>query len=319
MIYKDKKVLLIAGGGTLGTYVSKELLKSGCFVDVICLEDKVSDNDHLRYFKTEATYEFLEKLLTENNYDGIVNFLHYANIEKYKPVHNLLIENTKHLIFLSSYRVYGDLEHPIKESSPRLLDITEDKEFLSVEDYALPKARGENFLHNECKNQPWTIVRPVISFSDKRFDLFMYSRNQVIEYARSGKTLILPEFAKKLTAGLDWSGNTGKLIANLMFKPEAIGQCYTISSAQNLTWGEVADIYTDLLGLKVEWTDEQTFKNALPCVETYDKWTYIYDRKFNRLIDNSKVLSATGLKKEDFYSIRKGIEKELEIYLSKEI
>ena len=46
----NMKALLIAGGGTLGTYVSEELLRLGHKVDVICLEDKVSFNDDLRFF-----------------------------------------------------------------------------------------------------------------------------------------------------------------------------------------------------------------------------------------------------------------------------
>ena len=41
----NKKVLLIAGGGTLGTYTAKELLRLGCYVDVLCPEDKESDNE----------------------------------------------------------------------------------------------------------------------------------------------------------------------------------------------------------------------------------------------------------------------------------
>ena len=37
--YAEKNVLLIGGGGTIGTYVAKELLEMGCSVDIICLED----------------------------------------------------------------------------------------------------------------------------------------------------------------------------------------------------------------------------------------------------------------------------------------
>ena len=55
-----KRVLLIAGGGTLGGYVSEELLRLGHSVDVICLEDNVSDNANLRFFKSRATLEYLE-------------------------------------------------------------------------------------------------------------------------------------------------------------------------------------------------------------------------------------------------------------------
>ena len=38
MNYEGKKVLLIAGGGTLGTYVAQDLLAKGVSVDIICLK-----------------------------------------------------------------------------------------------------------------------------------------------------------------------------------------------------------------------------------------------------------------------------------------
>lgn len=50
-MYNNKKVLLIGGGDTLGTYISKELLRLGCYVDIICPEDKVSDNEKLKFLK----------------------------------------------------------------------------------------------------------------------------------------------------------------------------------------------------------------------------------------------------------------------------
>ena len=57
-MYSNKKVLLIAGGGTLGTYVSKELLRLGCQVDVICPEEKVSDNERLRFLQNYCYIKF---------------------------------------------------------------------------------------------------------------------------------------------------------------------------------------------------------------------------------------------------------------------
>ena len=312
-MYSNKNVLLIAGGGTLGTYTSKELLRLGCNVDVICLEEKKSESEKLKFYKDYVSEDLLKKLFSQKHYDGIVNFIHYTDVEEYKKIHKLLIENTDHLIFLSSYRVYADKEHPIKETSPRLYDVSEDKYFLETEDYAVPKSKCEDFLSTECKGQPWTVVRPVISFSDKRFDLYVYSNDDILNSAESGTQLLMPEFAKNVTAGIDWAGNSGKLIANLLFKKDAIGERFTISSGQNLTWGEVADIYSDLTGVKIKWTDEESFKASYPCVETTKKWIYICDRKFDRFIDNSKVLSVTGLKKEDFLPIKQGIETELKI------
>ena len=129
-MYTDKRVLLIAGGGTLGTYVSEELLRLGATVEVICPEEKVSHNNRLIFHRSLATEELLCNLFSEKSYDGIVNFIHYGDLESYKKIHPLLIKNTDHLIFLSSYRVYANEQHPVTESAPRLLDVSTDTYFL---------------------------------------------------------------------------------------------------------------------------------------------------------------------------------------------
>jgi nucleoside-diphosphate-sugar epimerase len=301
-----KKVLLIAGGGTLGTYTAKELLNKGCAVDVICLEDYTSNNPKLCYHKAKADLNYLTEFLKDKYYDGIVNFIHYYVPEMYKPVHKLLTSKTDQLIFLSSYRVYAESKQPLTEESPFLADVVEDEEFLKSEDYAVPKAICEKFLREESGTKNWTVVRPVISFSDKRFDLVTVSGHEIIDAARSGKTVILPEAAKNLTAGLDWAGNSGKLIANLLFKKECLGEAYTVSSGQNLTWGEVADIYTRLTGVNFRWTDTEEYVST-----GHGGNGLFYDRLYDRAVDNTKILKATGFKNEDFTSIEDGIKIEL--------
>ena len=310
-MYNNKRVLLIAGGGTLGRYTAAELLRLGCHVDIICLEDNVSDNERLCYYKGYAEFEYLKEFLKDRNYSGIVNFIHYEDVNTYKPVHKLLSENTEHLIFLSSYRVYADLEHPITEASPTLYDTVQDEEFLKNETYAVPKSKAELFIRNESDTKNWTIVRPVISFSDRRLDIVTVSGRLVLELTEAGKEILLPKEVKNLTAGLDWAGNSGKLIANLLFKEKALGEEFTVSTAQNLTWGEVADIYTELYGAKFNWVDTERYIEEYPWLKE-NPWILKYDRLFDRKIDNSKILKVTGLKKEDFTSIRDGIKYELE-------
>lgn len=309
-MYKDKTVLLIGGGGTLGTYTAEELLRLGCFVDIVCLEDKTSDNEKLTYYKGAATQEFLGELFAKKHYNGIVDFIHYPEVENYKPVHKLLTANTEHLIFLSSYRVYADLESPVTENAPMLLDVIKEKEFLETEKYAVSKAKCEKFLREESDAQNWTIVRPVISFSHIRFDLVLCSGQKIIEKTKAGEPILLPEKAKNLTAGLDWAGNTGKIIAHLLFKKETYKEAYTISSGQNLTWGEVAEMYTELIGAKFEWVDTDIYLRYEDEMRL-KLYMLIYDRLYDRKTDNSKVLKATGLEKEDFVSIKDGIKIEL--------
>ena len=312
-MYSNKKVLLIAGGGTLGTYTARELLRLGCSVDVICPEDKVSDHERLHFYQSLATDEFLAELFAKQRYDGIVNFIHYPDEKEYYLVHPFLMANTDHLIFLSSYRVYANEQHPVTEDAPRLYDVVkDDPEFIESETYAVPKSKCEDYLRTTCAGEAWTIVRPVISFSARRLDLLLYSGTDVLDYPACGKRMRMPITVKDYTAGLDWAGNSGKLIANLLFKPATFGQTYTIYSGHGLTWGEVAQLYTEETGVEIDWVSEEEFLSVLPeiCGNPY-MWTY--DRSFNRDIDASRVLAATGLSAKDFTSVRDGIRTELEI------
>lgn len=306
-----KNVLLIAGGGTLGRYTAAELLRLGCSVDIICLEDCVSDNDKLNYYKGFADLEYLQNFLEDKHYNGIVNFIHYEDEDIYKPVHMLLSEKTEHLIFLSSYRVYADKQIPITEAAPQLVDVVNDTDFLENEKYAAPKSRAEKFICNESGTKNWTIVRPVISFSDLRLDVVTVSGRIVVDATKEGKTILLPKSAKNLTAGLDWAGNSGKLIANLLFKEKAMGEAFTVSTAQNLTWGEVADIYSEVIGAKFDWVSTDEYIEEYPWLKEC-LWILKYDRLMDRKIDNSKILEVTGLTQNDFSSIKDGLKIEIE-------
>ena len=312
-MYSDKRVLLIAGGGTLGTYLSQELLRLGATVEVICPEEKVSDNERLIFHQSLATEELLKDLFAKKHYHGIVNFIHYKEVEDYQKIHPLLIENTDHLIFLSSYRVYADEQHPITETAPRLLDVVTDRHFIENEKYAVPKAKCEDYLRGERAGEPWTIIRPVISSSDRRLDLLMYSANRVPEAAVSGKELLLPEMVRNFTAGFDWAGNSCKLIAHLLFKKETIGETYSIYSGHGMTWGEVAAVYQKLTNVKIRWCSEEEYLAANPELTTNPglAWAWKHDRRYNRDVDCSKVLKATGLTADDFTSIEEGLSIEL--------
>jgi nucleoside-diphosphate-sugar epimerase len=102
-MYTGKKVLLIAGGGTIGTYVSEELLKLGATVEVICPEEKVSNNKRIVFHQSMASEEYLIELLSKNYYDGIINFLHYSNVEDYKRSDDAIVETLKSNKYLEDY------------------------------------------------------------------------------------------------------------------------------------------------------------------------------------------------------------------------
>ena len=120
----SKKILVPGGTGAMGVYLVPELLKMGYEVDVIALDDMESSDPKLRYIKANAKdKEYIAEML-KNGYDAVVDFMTYWSKEERDTFPKLYLENTKHYIFLSTYRVYANEEHPIKETSPRILDVT---------------------------------------------------------------------------------------------------------------------------------------------------------------------------------------------------
>lgn len=310
----DKKVLLIGGGGTIGTYVAKELLEMGCSVDIICLEDYKSDNEKLRYFKAPVTLDYLRGFLADKYYNGILDFIHKDVCEDYIAFHMLMAPKADHEIYFSSIRAIGNEQHPITEEAPLILDLIDqgkftDEAFIKNDAYSLTKARGERYLNMVSKYKNWTIVRPMINTSEKRLDIVLHTFHEVLDVAKAGGVLYEPDICKDVYAGVEWAGNTGKMIANLLFKPECMGQTYMLSTGHRMTWEDVANVYAELLNLKVEWVPVDEYR-----AKTDKGWgdSLLYDRNYNREVDNSKVLKATGLTSKDFTPFKEGIRIELE-------
>lgn len=306
-----KRVLLIAGGGSIGSYTAKELAKMGRMVDVICLEDCM-DHDGIHFIKENATREFLENLLSENHYDAIVDFLHYVDMDAYQARFDFLMNHTGHLVFLSSYRVYADEEHPIRESSPQLLDVSKDQVLLENDTYAIAKCRGERLIR-ASNHQHWTIVRPLISFSSRCLTLLTLKSPCLISRSRQKKKLLVPREGQNVVAGLDWAGNVGKMIAHLVLNEKAYGESFTLGTGEVNLWGTIAQHYSELLGAEFVWVDQETYLAYGTSNTIGDRWGLETDRLLDRTIDPSKMLEVTGLKPEDFLSVRQALELEIGI------
>ena len=175
----SKKVLVPGGTGALGVYLVPELLDLGYEVDVITLDERQSDNPRLRYFKANAKdTEYIKKMLN-NGYDAIVDFMIYPTKEEYEKFISLYLKNTEHYIFLSTYRVYANEEHPVRETSPRLLDVSQDQVLLTSGDYCIYKAESEEFLKASGYSN-WTAIRPAITYSKRRYQLVTMEMNLVV-------------------------------------------------------------------------------------------------------------------------------------------
>ena len=305
----QKKVLVPGGTGAMGVYLVPELLKMGYKVDVVSLDDRESDNESLRYFKANFKDENFVNEILKNDYDAIVDFMIYGTKE-FEEKHKKLLESCGHYIYLSSYRIYAG-DYPITENSPRLVDVSDNAEFLATDDYSLHKARGEDTLKKSGFTN-WTAIRPAITYSKRRFQLVILEAPLVVNRALDGKKVVLPEEAREVQATMSWAGDVAKMISRLVLNRDAYGEIYTVATAEHNPWGRVADYYHELIGLESVWVPKEDFLGILSDNDNkHIRWQLDYDRLFERIVDNTKILTVTGMKQSELTTLHDGLKREL--------
>lgn len=305
-----KKILVMGGTGAMGVYLVPKLAQMGYRVDVISLDKAGSDNEKVTYIQADAKDDVYLKEVLKNQYDAIVDFLLYYTKEFYAR-YEMMLKSTGHYMFFSSYRVYAD-SPVITEESPRLLDVSADKRFLAEEEkeYSLYKARQEDILRASGFDN-WTIVRPAITYSKYRFQLVTLEANVVVYRALKGLPVLIPMEALPIQGTMSWAGDVADMLSRLVLNTAAYGETYTVATAEHHTWQEIADYYKEIIGLEYIPVDTETYLSFFGEWSVYAGYQLKYDRCFNRVIDNSKVLGATGLKQSDFMTLKQGLKKEL--------
>ena len=308
-----KKILVLGASGAMGRYIVPELAKMGHSVVAVSLDapDPALDPPGVSRIQGNAKEEeFLAPLLARN-YDAIVDFMIYPTAELASKLPRMAA-STGHYVYLSSYRVYDGKDVPVREDSRLLIDTADDPLIRFSDDYSIYKARGERILRSLGRRN-WTIIRPSITFSTYRYQLVTLEAPLVVGRTDCGKAVVLPETARNVQGTLTWAGDNARFIARLVLNDRAIGEAFTVATAEHHTWGEIAELYASLRGLKAVWAPEEDFLRILdprPWIP-YSAWQLRTDRLFERVIDNSKVLAATDLTQADLMPLNKGLEMEL--------
>lgn len=297
------KVLVLGGTGAIGSHLVQILLNSG--IETIVTSRKIRNSEgNLKYLNGDAKYlEFLSSILIEE-FDAIIDFMVYST-DEFKDRMPLFLNATKQYFFISSSRIYAESDSPLTEDSPRLLDVSIDKDYLATDEYALAKARQEDLLKHSGKTN-WTIIRPYITYSENRLQLGVLEKEEWLYRALKGRTIVFSkDIASKVTTityGLDVSDGISKLIG----ETEALGRAFHITTNESRTWNEILNIYLQIIEKQIGFKPKVIFQD----LNDFSNWRIakyqiIYDRLFDRQFDNSKIaefsnnytLIDVGLKK----------------------
>lgn len=311
----EKNILILGATGAMGKYLVPILAGKGYHIDAVSFDD-VEENafPNVRWIKGNAKEVNFRRELLSRHYDGIVDFLIYTTGELVSHL-PAAVKAADHYIFLSTYRIYDGIEVPVRETSPRLLDSTQDVFLRNSDDYSIYKARGENILRGGFPEKNWTIIRPAITYSLLRYQLVTLEAPLTVGRALQGKTVILPETAKDVQATMSWAGDVAQMIAGLLFNEKALGETFTVATSEHHSWGEIAEYYKEICNLKALWVPQEDYLSYSFCgYRTNPRpylWQLIYDRLFHRIMDNSKVLACTGMKQENLKKLYDGLEYEV--------
>ena len=78
-----------------------------------------------------------------------------------------------------------------------------------------------------------------------------------------------------------------------------------------MTWEQIAGFYRTVVpALDIRDCDMAGFERAHGAI-----WQIRYDRMYNRVVDNTKVLNATGLQQTQLATLRDGLTSQLRQYL----
>lgn len=301
------KILVFGGTGAMGVYLVDILSKTGQYeIDVTSRSDRSPNHVCQKYIKGNARdNDFMKSLLTKK-YDIIIDFMNY-NLDEFADRCNLLLSSCSQYVWFSSSRVYADSFTPITEDSPRLLEVSTDKDFLATNRYALRKARQEDIITKSgFKN--YTIIRPYITYSNERLQLGIYEKEQWLYRILKGRDLVINKDIIDKQTTLTYGYDVSLAVSVLLNNPNAFGRIIQIASSENMTWREILFLYLDIIKKKTNLSPRIYLSEHMRAIDELYEGGYntIYDRVYNRRFDSTLIehlaYSEGGVFKKDMRS-----------------
>lgn len=310
------KILILGGTGAMGIHLVDLLSEVSSNQITVTSRKSISKSlkSNVRYVEGNAKdQDFLNSLLMQK-WDVIVDFMVYSTCEFRLRVMNIL-NSTGQYIYLSSSRVYGDINKRIKESAVRLLDSSTDKAYLATDEYALSKARQENILRDSGFSN-WTIIRPYITFAENRLQLGVLEKEDWLYRALNGKTIVFSSDILKKKTTLTYGRDVSRGICSIVGNQKAFNRAFHITLHDSILWSDVLKLYLSILETYLGFRPNVKLLNLNDFMSVHQGYYQIvYDRLFDRSFDNSDISSFIDI--DSFMDSMQGLESCLKSFLEK--
>lgn len=276
---EDKlNILLIGGTGAIGKAMIDNYVNHN--YTVTSRKYRSTSSINVNFIKLDASN--LNELENELNksYDVIIDFLVY-NSKTFQSRLETLLKSTSHYIFLSSSRVYSDEDFYITIKTKRLLDTKVVEDFISINDYALEKARHENILISSRYNN-FSIVRPYITYYKNRLQFGPLELNSWLLGIIKYKTLIVYDGLLSKFTTLTSADDVAMIIEHAIIRGPS-GGLINAASDKSVTWQSILELYTKSIKeiLNIEFRIVTISKERFVALFGHHDAIF-FDREFNR-------------------------------------
>lgn len=190
-----------------------------------------------------ADRDSLGKLVDSERFDVVVDWIAFTEEDVERDI-ELLSGKVGQYIFISSASAYQKPPRslPITESTPLhnpYWQYSRDK--ITCEERLIRAYREDNF--------PVTIIRPSHTYGNKMIPSIFDRGPIILDRIRRGKELVVPGDGTNRWV-VTHNSDFAKAFVGLLGAPQAIGEAYTITSGEALTWDQIHTIVAGKLGLE---------------------------------------------------------------------
>lgn len=267
--------LFIGGNGTISSACSRLAVERGFDLTLL---NRGTDSTRPPIEGARHITGSADDLPDLGDYDIVVNFRSFlptavaADVARFSG-------HTGQYVYISSASAYqkpvGRL--PITESTPLRNDFWQySRDKIASEDVLVAAYRADGF--------PMTIVRP--SHTYDRTAIVLEGGWTQLDRLRRGEPIVVHGDGTSLWT-LTHNTDFAQGFVGLLGNPRAIGEAYTITSDEVLTWDAIAALYADALGV----TPEIVHVASETIARTIPEWGpgLIGDKAHSVIFDNSKL------------------------------